>query len=306
MARSRVGGSNGLLSGKVGDVIYSITRNANGQWRQQVASVPAEPFNPNTDAQARARLTMATIERAMFTCADFVSSGWEGIENGTLAVSEFSRVNYNMIKEQIEFWWSDPEGWDEYYDLPKKGNTAPRAGTFQLSRGSVPSNMNWTQAFLRGEEIGYRLISRPSVEGCSLRTWLALNGLQVGEELTFVRFLEGTTPTKSMLTWIDLRTDVYANLDQIITRDNYKKILNLKSNIPATSYMVQGSTQIVLEYTQGARDGFRGVSMYGNRRKRIKDGVIRYNNCELIPNDAWPDYNANWQNLKQVKNSWLT
>lgn len=305
MARSRRGGSSGLLSGKVGNVIYSITRNADGSFRQQIATNPEERFNPNTDAQARARCTMATIERAMFTFADFVASGWEGIENGTLAVSEFSKVNYNAIKEQIDFWWDDPEGWDEYYDLPKKGQTAPRAGAYQLSRGSLSSDVFWTQEFLRGDTVGFRLVSVPTTEGLPLKEWLVLNNMLIGDEWTFVRFMDGTSPTRSALTWVDIRTAINANPNQILTRSNYKSLLNLKANVPATSYMVQGTSQIVIEFTTGAQYNLRGVSVYGLRKKRIRNGYNQYNNCELMPNDAWADYNAHWQNLSDVKSSWL-
>lgn len=305
MARSRRGGTSGLLSGKVGDVIYSITRNPDGSYRQQIAANPEERFNPNTDAQARARCTMATIERAMFTFADFVASGWEGIENGTLAVSEFSKVNYNAIKEQIEFWWDDPDGWDEYFDLPKKGQTAPRAGAYQIARGSLNSDVFWTQEFLRSDQIGFRLISRPTAEGIDIEQWLAVNGMQIGDEWTFVRFLDGQTPTRSALGWVDLRTNINLPPQAMITRSNFKSILNLKSNLPATAYMVQGTSQIVIEFTSGAQYGLRGVSMYACRKKRIRNGYNQYNNCELMPNDAWSGYADHWQSLAQVKSSWL-
>lgn len=124
MARSRIGGSSGLLSGKVGDVIYSITRNADGSYRQQLGINPESRFNPNTDAQARARMTMGLIERAMFTYVDFMGTGFEGVDLGTNSVSRFSELNYNAIKYEIEEYWN-MEDWPDWSRVPSKAGNEP-------------------------------------------------------------------------------------------------------------------------------------------------------------------------------------
>ena len=232
MARSRVGGSKALLSGKVGDVIYSITRNSDGTFRQQISANPDERINPNTDAQARARLTMATIERAMFTLRDFMGTGFEGVDRGTLSVSEFSRVNYNAIKEQIEFWWDDPEGYEESYNLPKKGQGQPRAGAFILSRGSLRAD-NALIVSGRGLSDPYFVVRTSNRSGgVTLQTWLAQNSMKIGDQRVKAIFMEGVTPSKTAVAYIIIATNLNANPNAILTHSNFRQHLILSSNVP--------------------------------------------------------------------------
>lgn len=305
MARSRVGGSSALLSGKVGDVIYSITRNPDGTYRQQISANPDERYNPNTDAQARARLTMATIERAMFTFRDFVGSGWEGIERGTLSVSEFSRVNYNAIREQIEFWWDDPEGYDDYYNLPKKGQGQPRAGCFVLSRGSLKLSYMWRLSWGGLNDPWFLLQTYQAGGGLKLETWLARNSMRIGDQRIKVIFMEGITPSRAMVVYVIVATKMNVNPNTVITSSNFRNLLTLSSNVPLNVVFNNSTGVLSFEFTRGAEYGLKCASLDCERLRREKDGKLLYNNAELIPLGAYTAEDYGWQTLRQVKSSWL-
>lgn len=305
MARSRTGGSSALLSGKVGDVIYSITRNTDGSFRQQISANPVERENPNTDAQARARMTMATIERAMFTLRDFMGTGFEGVDRGTNSVSKFSEVNYNAIKEQIEFWWDDPEGWDEYYNLPKKGQGQPRAGAYVLSQGS----MKVQDALVvngRGINDPYFVVSTSNRNGgVSLKTWLAQNSMRIGDQRVKAIFMEGVTPSYTAVVYIIIATNTNANPDVILTSSNFRKHLILNSNVPLNVIFDNSTGVLSFAFERGADYHFKCFSMYAERFRRPKGNVFLYNNSEFIPHAWYTPSDYGWQNLSNVKSSWL-
>ena len=306
MARSRVGGSKGLLSGKVGDVIYSITRNADGSFRQMIGANPESRFNPNTDAQACARMTMGMIERAMFTYRDFMGTGFEGVDPGTNSVSKFSEVNYNEIRDEILQYWDMP-GWTEWnYDFPKKGQTIPKDGMFIISQGSirwdglvycVPATTN--RRYFEVECLGQGM--QPTV-----RHWLTSHNLKPGMQFVGIFFCEGTTPSRSFVAWIMLWTDENVRHDDVITASNWRNYIKTNSNVPLNAYFsdTDGSLHLRcerLDDLQVSRTGCTG------RRIRIWDGTkFRYNNCQMqwvafpTPQEAW-----GWKTLWDVKPSWL-
>lgn len=306
MARSRVGGSKGLLSGKVGDVIYSITRNADGSFRQGIGAYPESRFNPNTDAQACARMAMGMIERAMFTYRDFMGTGFENVDLGTNSVSKFSEVNYNEIREEILAYWDMPD-WTEWnYDFPKKGQTVPKDGEFIISQGSirwdglvycVPATAN--RRYFEVECLGRGV--QPTV-----RHWLDSHNLKAGMQFVGIFFCEGTTPSRSFVAWIMLWTDENVRLDDVITASNWRNYIKTNSNVPLNSYFsdTDGSLHLRcerLDDLQVSRTGCTG------RRVRMRDGAkFRYNNCQMqwvvspSPQEAW-----GWKTLWQVKDTWI-
>lgn len=306
MARSRVGGSKGLLSGKVGDVIYSITRNADGSFRQMIGANPESRFNPNTDAQACARMTMGMIERAMFTYRDFMGTGFEGVDPGTNSVSKFSEVNYNEIREEILQYWDMPD-WTEWnYDFPKKGQTVPKDGMFIISQGSirwdglvycVPATSN--RRYFEVECLSQGV--QPTV-----RHWLTSHNLKPGMQFVGIFFCEGTTPSRSFVAWIMLWTGENVRLDDVLTASNWRNYIKTNSNVPINAYFsdTDGSLHLRcerLDDLQVSRTGCTG------RRIRMRDGdKFRYNNCQMqwnvfpTPQEAW-----GWKTLWDVKPSWL-
>lgn len=306
MARSRVGGSKGLLSGKLGSVIYSITRNSDGSFRQVIGANPESRFNPNTDAQACARMTMGMIERAMFTFRDFMGTGFEGVDPGTNSVSKFSEVNYNEIREEILQYWDMPD-WTEWnYDFPKKGQTVPKDGMFIISQGSirwdgliycVPATAN--RRYFEVECLGRGV--QPTV-----RHWLVSHNLKPGIQFVGIFFCEGTTPSRSFIAWIMLWTDENVRLDDVITASNWRNYIKTNSNVPLNCYFsdTDGSLHLRcerLDDLQISRTGCTG------RRVRMWDGAkFRYNNCQMqwvvfpTPQEAW-----GWKTLWDVKPSWI-
>ena len=307
MARSRVGGSNGMLSGRVGDVIFSITRNSDGSFRQQAAFNDGIRVNPNTDAQARARLTMATVERAMFTFRDFMGTGFEGVALGTNSVSKFSEVNYNAMKYEIDEYWDDPEWPDYNYDFPRKGQTSPKDGCFIISRGSLGYNDYILTQPASGGRDWFGIETQAIEPPFSVRKFLGRNGLKPGMQFVGLFFCQGTTPSQSFVAWLMMYTDDHVRLDDVLTSSNWRNYIHTNSNVLINAYLVPETGKLWLRCENIASYRITRTGCMG-KRLRIRDGnIYRYNNCEMMwsvfptPQEAW-----GWKTVGQVKNSWIS
>lgn len=305
MARGRLGGTTALLSGKLGDVIYQITRNSDGSFRQSIQDNPESRFNPNTFDQARARCTMATIERAMFTFRDFVSTGWEGVERGTLSVSAFSRYNYDYLADFLKVMFDDDSNYDVHWNLPKKGQTQPRAGDFRISQGSLKLRKMWFFGHGGLDNPYFYVASWPVVSEPTLQNWLSVNGLELGDQLVFVQFLEGVTPSKAMVIYIIVATEKNVNPNTIITNGNFRNLLTLKSNMPMNVVFDNSTKQLTIEFVQGAAYGLKCLSMDTVRLRREVNGKLLYNTADLFAESEDPVSDYGWQGMRTVRPSWL-
>ena len=305
MARSRVGGTSGLLSGKLGSVIYSITRNSDGSFRQVIGTNPGSRFNPNTFDQARARCTMATIERAMFTFADFVTTGWEGVPPGTLSVSEFSKANYDYLAEFLKVMFDDDSDYDVHWDLPKKGQTQPRDGNFILSRGTIRLRKNWLIGGVIGMRPRWSIQSLTGLVSTRFGDWMEYNGLYPNEQLVFIFFMAGRTPSLSRVAYVIVAPAMNANPNATINSASFRNLLTIKGNYPCNVFYDNAYNQLNISFERGEEFGFRLCSSNAVRYRRIVGDKILYNNCELGANSDDPVTDYGWQGMRVVRPSWL-
>ena len=306
MARSRVGGSSAKLSGKVGDVIYSITRNPDGTFRQSVAAAPDERFNPNTDAQARARLTMATIERAMFTYRDMMGTGFEDVDPGTNSVSKFSELNYNSIKAQLENAWDNNLTHQVRVDLPTKGSTVPRDGEFIISRGSLRPLTGFTGSLATGNHVWFEVKMVELLNYTTLKEVLWNTRLYIGDQAAGFQFGVGSSPSKSFLVWWTMYTNHELRPDTQITPDNWRKILQFNSNVPFQTIYRESDKGIYFVTTDLKPYGLANWGCRGYRRKALKNGKVCYSDqtMEIRWQDPWS--RQGWNDVPDVKQSWLS
>lgn len=305
MARSRVGGTSGLLSGKLGSVIYSITRNSDGSFRQVIGSNPESRFNPNTFDQARARCTMATIERAMFTFADFVTTGWEGVPPGTLSVSEFSRANYDYLAEYLKVMFDDDSDYDVHWDLPKKGQTQPRDGNFILAQGTVRPRWNWNIDGVIAMRPRWGIRSRSGLISNKFGDWMDYNGLHSNEQFVFIFFMAGRTPSLSRVVYVIVAPAMNANPNATINSTTFRNLLTIKGNYPCNVFYSNETNVLNIQFERGEEFGFKCCSSNAVRYRRIVGDKILYNNCELGANSDDPVTDYGWQGMRVVRPSWL-
>lgn len=133
MARSNTGGTRGFLRGKVANDLFQVTKNARGRKVQIVKAYEYGRINPNTEAQALARMQMALCMGSLSQFKALVDHSWETIPYGQLSIAHFVHVNMPLIQQDSrDNWYSGSE-----FDYPTKGLSEVRLGPFIMSEGSL-------------------------------------------------------------------------------------------------------------------------------------------------------------------------
>lgn len=128
MAKSKVGGVFGMLSGKVGSAVYRTTNAAlDGGTTQVVAQKPTSVKNPNTVSQIIQRMKVGPAQK-------FYDAFEKVVENGIMSHS-WEGVPYGN-KSRLRFLQLAMSGDVKAY--APKGYTGVTPGVYQVSEGSLP------------------------------------------------------------------------------------------------------------------------------------------------------------------------
>lgn len=128
MAKSKVGGVFGMLSGKVGSAVYRTTNAAlDGGTTQVVAQKPTSVKNPNTVSQIIQRMKVGPAQK-------FYDAFEKVVENGIMSHS-WEGVPYGN-KSRLRFLQLAMSGDVKAY--APKGYTGVTPGVYNVSEGSLP------------------------------------------------------------------------------------------------------------------------------------------------------------------------
>lgn len=133
MGRGKLGGTKAKIRGKVGSEIYQIKRADDGVLSQHVYKAPEARQYTNTEAQAKARMIMGQIERMFHILPDVIKYAFATIPTGTLSFQHFSKINYDLLKQDMEENWEYTPNFDW---RPKYQLSAP-AGIWNLAQGTL-------------------------------------------------------------------------------------------------------------------------------------------------------------------------
>ena len=162
--------------GKVGNVVYYLTKNRAGRLEQTVKGYQPVVANPQSYAQALARVPIGPVQRVCSALLTLIQRGFEGIAYGEPSKSEF--LSYNL----------------KYFRGPfmTKGSVSVPPGPMLIAKGSLRS-VNVQEIDSTTDEgyvefgLDYRLATSSPTKGqiatelLNRNTWLSR-----GEQLTFV------------------------------------------------------------------------------------------------------------------------
>ena len=115
MAKSKSGGTRSMIRGRVGADVYSVGRDAKGKKQQIVRSLAETVSNPQTQAQMRGRMIMATIAQALAALRPIVDHSFDNVVGARANLAEFTSRNYALIKSDVA---THPSG-NNYFGLNK-------------------------------------------------------------------------------------------------------------------------------------------------------------------------------------------
>lgn len=116
-------GLSSQFRGKVGNIVGYLTKNRAGRYEQTVKAYQPVVANPQTYAQALARVPVGPVQRICSALLPLIQRGWEGTAYGDPSKSEF--LSYNL----------------KYFRGPflEKGSVMVPPGPMLITKGSLAS-----------------------------------------------------------------------------------------------------------------------------------------------------------------------
>ncbi len=99
MAKSPVGGSRGMLKGRIGSDVYSVGKDGKGRRQQVVRSLAEQVSNPRTTSQMAGRMIMSTVMQAAKYFNNIIDHSFDGLPVGQPSISKFISLNYAELKK---------------------------------------------------------------------------------------------------------------------------------------------------------------------------------------------------------------
>lgn len=241
MAKSKSGGTRSMIRGRVGADVYSVGRDAKGKKQQIVRSLAETVSNPQTQAQMRGRMIMATIAQALAALRPIVDHSFDNVVGARANLAEFTSRNYALLKSDVA---THPSG-NNYFGVNKWQEKGAKQGAYIIADGQaqLPSALVLTQA----TGVISITLNVDNITVGGLRDKL---GLGTEEYFTLVGLASDGTPHYERF-----RIDPNLDASTAITIQNAGTIFLVEGNVQATV----GLESNVLSITDAAIAGCSAV-----------------------------------------------
>ena len=190
MAKSKSGGTRSMIRGRVGSDVYSVGRDSKGKKQQVVRSLAETVANPQTQAQMRSRMIMATIAQALAVLRPVIDHSFDNVVGSRANLNEFTARNYALIKADVA---ANPAS-DNKFGLNKWGEKGAKRGAYVVADGNavIPAALAITK------DTGVIVISLDAQDltvgglktalGLSAEEYFTLIGITAGGAANYERF----------------------------------------------------------------------------------------------------------------------
>lgn len=265
MAKARVGGTKGMLSGQVGSTIYQIKKNDNGTYTQYAYSKGERTettFTPKLQAQ---RMCVGMVESLMKQLKPLVSISFQAGKNKTASCNSFSAANLRLVRRDCQDHWNSgnvfvfPIQYRGYPDFSELG------GPYMISSGSLSFNLfdtilfddyppaNWQSVpYPDGMLWGMEFDCRLGVE--TVGTFRSRHRMTVFDKMCFAGFrtwIEDSGEDDDPLTlskhdYIIASFNLGIAPDTVITAELLPELFKYQSNIQPEIYVSRDNSRFVI------------------------------------------------------------
>ena len=260
MAKSKSGGTRSLIRGRVGSDVYSIGKDGKGQRQQVVRSLAETVANPRTTAQMANRMYMSTVMQAVSAMAAIIDHSFDGTPKGQPSISEFIRLNYNLVKTDAI---AHPSS-GNFFALSAYQEKGVKIGKYIIAKGgaSLPT------AVTVGDDIMMIALTAGTLTVGGLKEALGISG---EEYITYCGL-----DTKGMFAFARVKVSTTLADSTAITSENVASLFSIEGN---ASVAVSLSTNNILFTVSGLYSS--GTIATGVIISKLDNGAWVHNNCTL-------------------------
>ena len=133
MGKSKNGGTRSYVRGRIGSDVYSIGKDGKGKKQQVIRSLAETVANPQTTAQMRGRMIMATVMQAVSAMSGIIDHSFDSMPAGQPNISEFISRNYQLVKADVA---ANPSSGNKF-GLNKYQEKGVKKGAWLVSEGKA-------------------------------------------------------------------------------------------------------------------------------------------------------------------------
>lgn len=225
MAKSKTGGSRAYLRGRIGSDVYSIGKNGKGKKQQVVRSLAESVANPQTQAQMVGRMIMSTIAQASSALRPIIDHSFDNVSGRQPNISEFTRLNYALIKTDVE---AHPSA-SNVFGLNKYQEKGIKVGKYQISKGDLAA----PTAVALDADLTKVEITLPQANVTVGALKAALEGLSVDGFITLVAIIAG-----SGVEYVRFKLDTDLSDTTTITAGNVASLFDTEGNVAGSVSLI--------------------------------------------------------------------
>lgn len=270
MAKSPVGGSRAYLKGRIGSDVYSLGKDGKGKRQQIVRALPESVTNPRTSSQMFGRMIMTTLAAAVHDLAPIIDHSFDGVPKGQPSISEFTRLNYALIKADAI---AHPSA-GNYFGLLKYQEKGIRNGCYIVSDGKIQK-----PAAVSAEG---RVLTIALTE-----TTMTVGGLKKALGLSsdgYLTLVAVHPEAGAMFARVHLSTSLADTT--AISSENVASLFSIETNKAVTFQIASNSIYIALPSVETASEGSINGGVIVSEKV---DGAWKHSTCVL---DGQADYTS--------------
>ena len=238
MARSRVGGTKGLLNGRIANEVFTIRKDSKGNFVQIVSAIPEGVERTLTPELAKQRMAMSVVERAMGAMSKIVQHSFEGYTRPEEAVAAWASVNIKRVQEDMAARWDGLS----FFSYPIKGVTGFCPGPFQISQGTLDFDMHAQVAWALQYDRNPSFLIGPFNHQPTFGEFLDYTGMKRGDYYTWVCSFQGRNGSPYSVQYIRMTVGTNFSMKDKLTHSSVINLFNIESVIPTYIDMEYDST----------------------------------------------------------------
>lgn len=202
MAKSKIGGPQAIISGKLGSNVYAPGYNGDGVRIQIVREKAPEVANPRTVSQMTQRMFLATVGAMYKVGREIFDHSFQGYRYGQQNMNRFNKLNLDAIRK-------DYLANDVRFGYKPYQTQVAIAGSYQISEGSLTPILSETLIITASADNTMKLAILGTGETTADQLFSSL-GIRVGGMATGVIFAqkignEPTNPESGLFTFIRIK-----------------------------------------------------------------------------------------------------
>ena len=300
MASGRVGGTKALISGKVGDDVYSIVKSEDGGYRQVVANYVPTKAQTKTIKLAVQQMCTAMVQAMMKDLKPLGRVSFQSGANKSKSLNAFSSYNLYKVAREAKDYWNETHD----FEFPSKGERLKVGGKWILSSGTlqydcfngyfadsfeaswIDRNVKWSWA-----DFGVYFLKRNNLR--KIGEWMDANKLTYSTEIWIALYYTNQIQNEEgMYCYCQIKLNPQVNRTMSNTEENLENLFIINSNrygkkgwSRPNEYMPQWKHALCIGFWRPSiTDGYVATMgkaftiTYVNGRKQISSSVMDWIN----------------------------